>query len=72
MRATLAFDLPEEAAEHRLALDAPKYASALEDYVRWLRDRLKHGSLGRVERKVLEQCREAIVSAVNDNGLNLP
>jgi len=42
--ATLTFNLPEEAEEHQIALDAWRYKSALYDMDQYLRSLSKHGS----------------------------
>ena len=42
MKATLAFDLPEEEAELRRTLDGPRAFDALEAFREWLRTSRKH------------------------------
>jgi hypothetical protein len=43
MVATLTFNLPEENDEHRMAVDAPRYYSALFDFKELLRQKMKQG-----------------------------
>ena len=43
MKATLTFDLPEEADEHTLAVNGGKFHSALWQTDQWLRGKLKYG-----------------------------
>ena len=43
MKATLEFDLPEEAIEHEMYVHAPQMWSALHEIREWLRQKRKHG-----------------------------
>lgn len=43
MKATLTFSLPEEAEEHRTALDAGRWKAAVAELDRVLRNTAKHG-----------------------------
>lgn len=43
MTATLKFTLPEESAEHKMAIHGPRYAAALQTLDAHLRGCLKHG-----------------------------
>lgn len=43
MKAILEFNLPEEEAEHRLALDGGKWMSVCHDLDQWLRSIQKYG-----------------------------
>ena len=45
MKAILEFSLPEEAAEHRLALDGGKWMSVCHELDQWFRSTQKHGDL---------------------------
>jgi len=59
-RVTLTFDLPEEAAEFRMAIEAAEYQSALEDIERLCRNVRKYGEPSDDVRAVLEQVRSLI------------
>jgi hypothetical protein len=43
MKATLEFTLPEDAEEHRLAIDAPAWAALAEEFSQALRSAVKYG-----------------------------
>ena len=45
MKAILEFNLPEEEAEHRLALDGGKWMSVCNELDQWLRSIQKHSDL---------------------------
>ena len=66
MKAILEFDLPEEEAEHRLALDGGKWMSACHELDQWLRSVQKHG-----DRKTLEvdEVRKRLYEELESAGL---
>ena len=55
MKAILEFNLPEEEAEHRLALDGGKWMSVCNELDQWLRSIQKHSDLKTL--KVDEVCK---------------
>ena len=60
MKATLEFDLPEEADDHRLACEAGKLHGALWDVLQEIREVLKHGSPSKATADELEKIRTII------------
>lgn len=63
-RAALHFDLPEAAHELRLALEAPRLASALHDIAADMRGHLKHSG-GRSADQLAESVRAAALEALS-------
>lgn len=67
MRATLEFDLPDEAWAHRMAVGGHNYFSALKDVDEYCRSKLKHdGGLTASERAYLEEIRALIREQASD------
>jgi len=67
MKAILEFDLPEDADEHRLALDGGKWASAMHALDQDLRTRVKHGE----DRAVLpSEVRKMLYDTLSEYGLS--
>lgn len=57
MKATIEFSLPEEATEHRAAINGMGYRAALCEIHEQIRQRLKHGHELRSADDALEWCR---------------
>lgn len=70
MKATLTFTLPEEAKEHRLALDGAKWQDAVAELDERLRQITKHQSGEPSERAAW--ARELLHEALREHGLELP
>ncbi len=66
MKAILEFDLPEEEAEHRLALDGGKWMSACHELDQWLRSIQKHGNLKTLE---VDEVRKRLYEELESAGL---
>jgi hypothetical protein len=62
-RVTITFDLPEEDAEFRAAIDGCARLGALRDIDEQCRLRLKHGEVGDADRATLEEIRAIIREA---------
>lgn len=75
MKVTLEFNLPEEAADHRLAMDAGAWKAVVEDVLNWFRQELKHGDPNakyKTQEKAMEAARQAIWDACHNNGVDAP
>lgn len=68
MKAILEFNLPEEEAEHKLALDGGKWMSVCHELDRWLRSIQKHS-----ERETLKvgEVRARLYEEIASSGLSL-
>ena len=66
MQATLRFTLPEEANEHRTALDGGKWKSICWEMDMWLRSEIKHGT-GKL---TLQDARTHFYSLLDGMGLS--
>lgn len=69
MKATLSFNLPEEAEEHRLALDGHKWRTVVEEVDRELRNVAKHGEDPAANHAAW--ARELLYSVIEENGVEL-
>lgn len=58
MTGSLNFTLPEEQEDFELAVNAPRYQRAIQDFAEHLRAQLKYGELPDPEREVMERLRE--------------
>lgn len=67
MKATLEFNLPEEEAEHRLALDGGKWMSVCHELDQWLRSIQKHGNLKTLE---VDEIRKRLYEELESAGLS--
>ncbi len=67
MKAILEFNLPEETAEHKLALDGCKWMSACHELDQWLRSIQKHS-----DQKILnvDEVRERLYEELESAGLS--
>lgn len=70
-KATLKFNLPEENAEHKLAVNAGNYYAVLWDIDQYLRGKLKHGDLAESEYVVLEKTRDELRDLMNTYNVTL-
>ena len=68
MRASLNFTLPEEAIEHRMALDGPAWRSVVADMDEWLLSEVKHSE---GDTTPYEYMRTVLHEAITDNDLTL-
>ena len=59
-RVTITFDLPEEQAELRWALDGGDYLTRLQDIDREIRDKVKYENVGDEAKAILEHIRSMI------------
>lgn len=72
MTATLTFTLPEERAEHRLALEGWQWKAVASDVVEGLRTRLKHDDqLSEAVGMALFEIRNEVLSLIENRGLDL-
>lgn len=72
MKATLIFDLPDEAQEFRTTIDGWKWKSALNELSEELRSRVKFdNNMSEDQREAYQQVREKIVVILNENNLRL-
>lgn len=72
MKATLTFNLPDEAQEFRTAIDGWKWKSALNELSEELRSRVKFdNNMSEDQREAYQQVREKIVVILNENNLRL-
>lgn len=71
MTATLTFMLPEEASEHRDALDGTALRSALFDLDQQLRAWTKHGHRFKSADDALDAARAALLEELAASGLSL-
>jgi len=69
MKAVLTFQLPEEAVEHRQALDGPAWESVVFAVDQFCRNTLKYGHEIQTADSVFENIREKIQSEIEDGGL---
>ena len=67
MKATLKFDLPEEAFEHRLALDGGKWMQVCHELDQWLRSLEKYQDRDSVK---VAEVRSRIHEEMESSGLN--
>jgi len=70
MKATLSFDLPEEATEHRNAVRGGDYLCAIEEIVMELRNRAKHGKPEATGAAELAAIRGMITEVLDDRGID--
>ena len=68
MKAILEFDLPEEASEHRLALDGGKWMSVCFEIDQWLRSIEKHDNRNTVK---VSEVRSRLQEEIESSGLTL-
>ena len=64
MKAILEFNLPEDQAQHLLAISAPELYSACVEVEQAIRSKLKHGDLSDETRAELEAIRALLPAAL--------
>lgn len=67
MKAILEFDLPEENAEHRLALNGARWMSVCHELDQWLRSAQKHQDL---EMLKISEVRTRLHEEMMESGLS--
>jgi hypothetical protein len=65
-RVTITFDLPDEAAEFRLTMDAAEYQAALIDIDRLCRDAIKYCDPSEMERAFAQKVRALIPDTIHE------
>jgi len=68
MKAILEFNLPEEEAEHKLALDGGKWMSVCHEFDHWLRSIHKYADR---ETLKVEEVRARLYEEIASSGLSL-
>lgn len=71
MQTTLAFTIPEEQAELRLALNGPAYHDTLWELEGWLRTKLKYECLGEEEARILTMVRDELYTLLGNHDVRL-
>ncbi len=73
MTAQLTFNLPEESAEHQMALDGWKWKAIVSAILDNLRQDLKHNTekLSSDQLKILEKMRELVVNMAEEENLSI-
>ena len=72
MKATITFNLPDEAQEFRTAIDGWKWKSALNELNEELRSKVKwDNNMSEEHREAYQQVREKITVILNENNLRL-
>jgi hypothetical protein len=66
MKAILEFNLPEEAAEHRVALDGATWMSVCQELDQWLRSAAKYRNL---ETLKVSEVRARLHEVMSESGL---
>jgi len=67
MKATLEFDLPEDASEHLQAVHAGDAFSALLEMKNLFREKLKYGQLSDEDYDAIDQIREAFFEIIENH-----
>lgn len=70
-KATLIFNLPEEAAEHTQALQAGTVLGAIQEFDNFLRSKLKYAELSETEYTVYEAVREKLFTSFSESGVSI-
>jgi hypothetical protein len=71
MKAILQFQLPEEANEHKIAVQAPDVLTVLYDLDRWLRNEIKYGQRPEEQERALQRCRDKLWDLIDDTGVDI-
>ena len=73
MKATLEFDLPDDAEEHRLAVGGATFLAVLWDLDQWLRARVKWSGEDDPEERLqaFEDARAHLHQLLSDHGVSL-
>lgn len=70
-KATISFTLPEEAEEHRTALQGQDYKSAIEEFDQFLRATIKHAGLPVDQESALRDARTRLLNILDEYGVTL-
>ena len=65
----LRFELPEEEAEFRAAMDGSRWKDVSYDLDQWLRSKLKHGHSFESPGEALEECRKFLRELMEERNL---
>ena len=71
MKATLEFNLPEEDAEHRMAIDGSNWKYVVSEMDEYLRSQIKYQELPEEVDKALQAARDNLHELCNDNNLDI-
>lgn len=71
MKATLSYELPEEEADFRNALDGRELRLVLWDLDQWLRSKVKYAALPEAETRAFQQAREQLHVLAEDYGVRI-
>jgi hypothetical protein len=71
MKATLEFNLPEEDAEHRMAIDGSNWKYVVTEMDEYFRSQIKYQDLSGEVTKALQTARDNLHELCNDNNLNI-
>ena len=71
MTAQLTFNLPEESAEHQIAIDGWKWRTVVADLNSYLRDALKYGNDFKSANHAIESTRERLFALMGEEGVSL-
>lgn len=71
MKAVLEFNLPEEALEHRCAIDGAKWRAVVSRVNNSMRDRVKYGDTSKPEADVIDDLRSLLWEEMQRFGLSL-
>ena len=71
MRVRLTFDLPEEADEHRAALEGAATREVLRDLAEWLRAKVKYEDHSPEQNFAYQDVREQLFTFLEDEGISL-
>jgi len=71
MKAILEFNLPEEAAEHRAAVQALDWKYVVSEMDEYLRSQIKYQELPEEANKALQAARDNLHELCNDNNVNI-
>jgi len=71
MKATLEFNLPEEAAEHRMAIDGINWKYVVTEMDEYFRSQIKYQDLSGEVTKALQDARHNLHELCNDNNVNI-
>jgi len=71
MKATLEFNLPEEDAEHRMAIDGSNWKYVVTEMDEYFRSQIKYQDLSGEVTKALQAARDNLHELCNDNNINI-
>ncbi len=71
MKATLEFNLPDEEAEHRRALEGTDWSLVVFEVLSHIREKLKYGEPPALVVPIYEEIRQLIIDEASDRNLSL-